>query len=83
MEIHHDPDARVFFAEVEGGRAHLLYDHVDAQTLDYRSTFVPPAARKRGVGLELVEHALKWAEREGKTVIPSCWFVKDVMDARS
>ena len=83
MRIHHDTDAHRFTASVEGGTAVLRYEPVDDATVDFQSTWVPPEARKRGVGLLLVEHALDWAEQEGKAVIPTCWFVKDVLDARA
>jgi predicted GNAT family acetyltransferase len=79
--IHHDLGRR-FWTEVDGEVAYLAYRYVDDRTVDYASTWTPHRLRGRGVATRLAEHALAWARAEGLTVVPSCWFVRKVMDGR-
>lgn len=80
FDIRHEPGR--FALDVDGETAYVAYRMLDDHTIDYATTFVPPAARRRGLGQRLVEHALAYAAQRGFTVVPSCWFVKRVMDAR-
>ena len=57
----------------------LVYLRVGESTVDFRSTYVHPALRGKGVGEKLVREALDWARGEGLKVIPSCWFVDTVV----
>jgi hypothetical protein len=82
LEIAHDPDRGRFEALIEGQVAFLEYERKDAGRVDYRFTWVPPSLRGRGIGHRLVTHALNWAKEEGLEVIPSCWFVADVIAHR-
>jgi predicted GNAT family acetyltransferase len=77
--IHHDPGRR-FWLEQDGEVAYLAYRFVDARTVDYASTWTPHVLRGRGIATRLAQHALAWARDEGLTVVPSCWFVRKVMD---
>ena len=77
--IHHDPGQR-FWLELNGEVAYLAYRFVDERTVDYASTWTPHALRGRGVATRLVHHALAWAREQGLTVIPSCWFVRKILD---
>jgi predicted GNAT family acetyltransferase len=78
-DIRHEPGR--FTLDVDGEVAYLTYRMVDARTIDYVTTFVPPALRLRGIGHQLVEHGLAYAAERGFSVVPSCWFVKRVMGA--
>jgi len=78
LDIHHDHGRR-FWTQIDGEVAYLAYRFVDEQTVDYASTWTPHALRGRGVATALARHALAWAEAEGLTVTPSCWFVRKVM----
>jgi len=78
--IDHDLGRR-FWLEVNGEVAYLAYRFVDETTVDYASTWTPHVLRGRGIATHLALHALAWARAEGLTVIPSCWFVRKVMDA--
>jgi predicted GNAT family acetyltransferase len=78
-DIRHEPGR--FTLEVDGAVAYIAYRMLDDHTIEYASTFVPPALRLRGIGYRLVEHALAYAADQGFTVVPSCWFVRRVMDA--
>lgn len=82
FDIHHDPAARKFSLRLSGGEAHLFYAPRGDGVLDFQSTFVPESERGRGVGERLVSWALDWARAGGYQVVPTCWFVRDVMRRR-
>lgn len=79
-DIRHDESNDRFVRETDHGEATLTYSRIDDETLDYRSTFVPEADREGGIGEELVLFALVWARENDYHVIPSCPFVKRVLD---
>jgi predicted GNAT family acetyltransferase len=76
MNVQHDPNAHCFQLPSEEGEALLSYRVLDADTLEFSSTYVEPARRGRGLAAELVRAALDHARREGKRVIPSCSYVR-------
>ncbi len=81
LEITRDEERRRFVASVDGGEAYLAWSDAGTEdTVDYVSTYVPPQARERGIGTELVLHALDDARERGWRVIPTCPFVKDVVE---
>jgi predicted GNAT family acetyltransferase len=90
IDIRHDRDATRFHAPIhddEPDRADagavemanmgmvLSYRQVAEGVIDLRSTLVPPHLRGRGLGGQLVRHALDWAREHDTKVIPSCPFV--------
>jgi predicted GNAT family acetyltransferase len=79
-EIVNDIENNRFVGRTAHGEATLKYKRADADTLDFTSTFVPEAARNAGIGERLVLHAVDWAEENGFHVIPTCPFVRHVLD---
>lgn len=79
MNFRHEPSRRRFVVDVEGGEGVLDYEQLSETVLDYTHTFVPPALRRRGIATKLVEHALDHACENGMQVVPSCWFVAQVI----
>jgi len=75
LDIRHEESAHRFVATTEGIDAVLEYHAVDAGTLDYNHTFVPPALRGGGIASQLTEYALRYAQDRGLKVIPSCPYV--------
>jgi predicted GNAT family acetyltransferase len=75
MQIEHVVEHHRFLARLPEGDAVLAYRLTPGGLMDIRSTWVPAPARGHGVGGALVEAALAWARREGRSVIPSCWYV--------
>lgn len=80
-EIQHDSDRGRFFVPGEAGESYLAYRESGDGTVDFRSTFVPPARRGEGLAGAIVEAALEWAEGEGYQVIPTCPYVARYIDA--
>ncbi len=80
MEVEHQREASRFVARVPEGLAVLRYSMTSPRVMDIESTYVPAAARGRGIGAALVERALEHARVEGFGVIPSCWYVKTWVD---
>lgn len=76
MNIQHDTTRHRFSVALPEGEAELEYAERDARTLDFLHTQVPAGEQGQGVGAALVEHALTYARREGKRVIPSCPYVQ-------
>lgn len=54
----------------------MKYDEISDDVLNFRETRVPEASRHNGVASRLVQHALNYAKRNDKQVVPSCPFVK-------
>ena len=78
--IEHDEQRRRFVTDLDGEEAYLVYRRLDDDRVDFVSTFVPTAARGRGIGARLATFALDWAAEQDLEVVPSCWFVAEVMD---
>jgi predicted GNAT family acetyltransferase len=79
VSVLHDVDRCEFVVPLDAKRATLSYAHAGDRVLDFRSTFVPVEYRRRGTGDALVCHALEYAKENGYRVIPTCWFVREVM----
>ncbi|MFO7704844.1 MAG: GNAT family N-acetyltransferase [Halopseudomonas sp.] len=77
--IQHDTEDKQFYVAVDGARAYLSYMDLGKRTLDIYRTYVPNALRGKGLAAMLTEHALKFAEERGYTVIPSCSYVERYM----
>ncbi len=73
--IRHDSRARRIATDVDGAEAVLTYREIEGRVLDLHHTFVPVAARGRGIASQLTKHALDHARAHGFKVIPSCPFV--------
>jgi uncharacterized protein len=75
LTIRHEPAARRFIADVEGGQAVLNYREPAPRVLDLHHTYVPPSQRGGGIASQLTAHALRYARDGGYKVVPSCPFV--------
>ena len=74
VEVVHDRDHHRFVALVGGVEAYLRYK-VQGRVLDFFHTYVPEAARSRGIAEQLVRAGFAFAKEQGCTVIPSCPYV--------
>ncbi len=82
MDVVHDEERHRFVLARPGGlggEATLDYAMIDDHTVDFQSTFVPTQLRGGNLGTVIVKAALDWARERGLKVVPSCWFVSNVM----
>jgi hypothetical protein len=79
-EIVHDEGRQRFTLDRDGAVSYLVYRRLDGATVDFVSTYTPPALRGRGIAARIVKHALAWAESERLKVVPSCWFVAEYVE---
>lgn len=56
--------------------------HRDGDLLDFTHTEIVPSQGGRGHGTALVEAALDDVERQSLTVLPHCWFMRDLIAER-
>jgi uncharacterized protein len=73
-EVKNNVEKRRFELVVEGKMA--VAEYIDrGSMIVFTHTEVPVGLEGRGIGSHLVSHALDFARREGKTVMPLCPYV--------
>jgi predicted GNAT family acetyltransferase len=66
---------------VEGGKVVGIADYrVMGDRVLFPHTEIDPSRRGQGVGSVLVRGALDDVRRQGKTVVPQCWYVAQFID---
>jgi predicted GNAT family acetyltransferase len=74
-----DPDGR-YELYVDGAMVGIADYVVDGSTVVIPHTEVHPRRRNHGLGAILVKGALDDIRAAGRTVVPSCWFVRQYID---
>lgn len=74
---------RYFVEMPNGARARLSFVNAGGGRIVADSTFVPVPYRGEGIAEALVERLFADARRNGRTVVPACWFVADEARRRS
>jgi predicted GNAT family acetyltransferase len=72
--VEHQVAQQRFIIAYQGAEAVLAY-RLNGQSIDFYSTYVPPAFRGKGLAEKLVRTGLKWAKEQGYTIQASCWYV--------
>lgn len=84
-DIRHDENLHRFSLSADGADAVLdyrLFQTEDgARAVDFTHTWVPPAARGKGLAERLVREGLRWAKSEDLTIQASCWYVAKFLRA--
>lgn len=81
VQVKHDIENQVFYADVNGQRAELLYNIPEEGVIDFMSTYVPENLRDNEIGKQLVMTGLAYADKNSYRVIPSCRFVSKYVHA--
>lgn len=80
--IKHDPEKNKFF--VDGAEeARISYEFVQDHVMDLTSTYVPESLRGTGYARKLVNHALEYAKEKNYGIIPSCSYVRKLVERNS
>ncbi|WP_039913616.1 GNAT family N-acetyltransferase [Cellvibrio mixtus] len=78
-EVQHLPGQHKFVIQQDGEEdavlAYRLSTQGDKASVDFYSTYVPPALRGKGLAEKLVYCGLKWAKEQGFHIEASCWYV--------
>lgn len=69
--IHHDPQARLFYCDIENCRSVIEYELADA-VMSITHTRVPPELEGRGIAGQLTRFALETAKNQQWKVRPVC-----------
>ena len=77
--VRDNPEQNRFELATKAGLAVADYRR-DGHLLIVYHTEVPVAVRGQGIGEQLVRGVLSEAQRRNLKVIPSCWFVREVME---
>lgn len=77
----HEPEHNRFVMKAGDRVALLAYRPLDATTLDYHHTYVPPELRGRGIASRLAKFALEHARAQQLRVVPTCPFIADYVKA--
>ena len=80
LQIKHESAQHKFFAVVNGKEAFLEYSKVNDKTLDYHYTFVPPELRGQQIAEKIVKFGLDYAEQQHYKIIPTCPYVKRIIE---
>ena len=76
-------DAGLFKLSVNGRqRGHLLFTLPDRKTMNIDYVEVDPSLRGQGVGKQLVDAAVAWADEHGRRVVPLCSYARAVLARR-
>lgn len=74
LSVEHDVQGRRFRVQVSGQEAVLAY-RMSGTTMDMYHTFVPEAARGKGLAEKLVKAGFEYAKANGLTVVPTCPYI--------
>lgn len=85
LEVSHDEDSNRYIlrrgADAVGTLAYRPTSGSDGGTVNVYSTNISPAVRGQGLGEVLVRGALDDLRERGTSVVASCWYVADFLDA--
>jgi len=85
LEVLHDDEADRYLlrrgGDLVGTLAYRSVDRPGADTVNVFSTNISPAVRGQGLGEVLVRGALDDLRTRGTSVVASCWYVADFLDA--
>jgi predicted GNAT family acetyltransferase len=72
-------DGKGFYADVNGGRAELLYK-IEGNVISMFHTYVPDEARGQGIAEQLALAAFDFAKRRGLRVRPDCSYIQHFVE---
>lgn len=82
IQVIHDKENQVFFADIQGQKAELMYKMPEDGLIDFTRTFVPENLRGNEIGKQLVTAGLKYARQNNYRVIASCRFAEKFLHSQ-
>jgi predicted GNAT family acetyltransferase len=76
VQVMHDKDNEVFYADIQGQRAELTYKVPEDGLIDFKRTFVPENLRGNDIGKQIVTAGLDYAKQNNYRIITTCRFVE-------
>jgi predicted GNAT family acetyltransferase len=73
INVIHQLQNQKFIVQKDGQEAILAYS-LEANQIDFYSTFVPPEFRGQGIAEKLVRTGVAWAKEQGYELHASCWY---------
>lgn len=80
ITVNHDEKKHIFYNVTDGKESVLRYKQIEPTVLEYYSTFVPPELRGQQLGEKIVTYALDYARDHDLKIIPTCPFVKRIIE---
>lgn len=79
-EIRRNDADRRYELLVDGQLVGTADFHLDGETVVLPHTVIDPSRRGQGLGAVLVQGALDDIRAAGRTVVPSCWYVREYIE---
>jgi len=80
FEVKQDVGKNKFFAVIDGKEAHLDYEIINDEVIEFPYTYVSPTLRGKGVAAKILEFGLNYAREKNLSVIPSCSYVESYIN---
>jgi predicted GNAT family acetyltransferase len=74
--VRHEPELQRFVATVDGDEAYVVYEPRGEETWVMTHTYTPDVLRGRGIARDVVRAALEAARKDGRSIVPACWYVE-------
>lgn len=81
IEVHNQEDRSRYELVLDGEVVGIADYHERGDALVFPHTEIDPRHRGKGLGAVLVRAAMDDVRAQGRTVVPTCWFVSDFLDA--
>ena len=81
LDVTHDEEGHRYLLRSDGEHVGLIDYRPNGDVLHMHHTEIRPDARGGGLGAVLVRGALDDVREHGKQVVPSCWYVREFIDA--
>ncbi|MCG8571016.1 MAG: N-acetyltransferase [Spirochaetes bacterium] len=76
MQLVHDQENKQFYISISNQKAVLKYRITSDGNYDLYHTFVPQAARNKGIAAQLVKAAIQCVQEKKVKIIPTCPYIK-------
>ena len=83
LDVTHDEEGRRYLLRRDGEHVGLIDYRLQGDALVMHHTEIRPDARGGGLGAVLVRGALDDVRANGRTVVPTCWYVREFIESHA